>query len=43
VDLGWRLEGTFNGETTDGSLEEKAFYKLDKWKKQYAKPELGIK
>jgi hypothetical protein len=22
---------------------EKAFYKLDKWKKQYAKPELGIK
>jgi hypothetical protein len=41
--LGWRLEGTFNGETTDGSLEEKAFYKLDKWKQQYAKPELGIK
>ncbi len=41
--LGLRLKGTFNREPTGGSLEDKPADKLDKWKKQYAKPELGIK
>jgi hypothetical protein len=41
--LGWRLEGNFNGEHISGSLEEKPYEKLQKWKKQYAKPELGTK
>jgi hypothetical protein len=38
--LGWRLEGKFNREPTSGSLEEKPFDQLEKWKRQYAKPEL---
>jgi hypothetical protein len=39
----WRFEGTFNGEHTGGSLEEKPSDKLDAWKEQYAKPELATK
>ena len=39
----WRFKGTFNGAPTGGSLEEAASDKLDAWKKEYAKPELGIK
>ena len=42
--LGAHLEGTFNDQRTDGSLEfDKADTQLDKWTKQFAKPELGIK
>ena len=39
----WRFEGTFNGEHTGGSLEEKPSDNLDAWKEQYAKPELATK
>ena len=41
--LRWHIEGTFNGERTDGSLEEAASDKLDEWEKRYAKPERGLK
>jgi hypothetical protein len=42
--LGARLEGTFNDQHTSGSLEfDKADPELDKWIRQFAKPELGIK
>jgi hypothetical protein len=41
--LRWHTEGTFNGEHTGGSLEEKASDKLDEWEKRYARPERGIK
>ena len=41
--VGWKFEGTFNGEPTAGSLEEKASDKFDQWKKQNAQPELGMK
>ena len=41
--LGSRLEGTFNGEPTNGSLEDKPSAKLDEWEKEYAKPELATK
>jgi hypothetical protein len=37
--LGSRLEGTVNGEPTNGTLEDKASVTLDKWKKQYAQRE----
>ena len=39
----WRAKGTFHGEHTSGSLEEKWSDKLDEWRKEYAKPEFGIK
>jgi hypothetical protein len=39
--LGARFKGTFNGGETGGSLEFKQSDKLEKWKKQYAKPELS--
>ena len=38
-----RFEGTFNGEGTGGSLEEKPSDELEQWKKEYAKQELAIK
>jgi hypothetical protein len=41
--LRWHTDGTFNGENTGGSLEEKASDKLDEWEKRYARPERGFK
>jgi hypothetical protein len=41
--VGWRVEGTLNGQHTGGSLEEKPEQKLEDWKKRYAQPELTIK
>jgi len=42
--LGARLQGTFNTQGVGGSLEfDKADPQLDKWMKEFAKPELGIK
>jgi hypothetical protein len=41
--LRWHTEGTFNGENTGGSLEEKGSDKLDDWEKRYARPERGFK
>jgi len=38
----WRVAGTFNGEYTCGSLDEKWSDRLDDWKRQYARPELGL-
>ena len=40
--LRWHTTGTFNGQRTGGSLEEKASDKLDKWEKRYARPERGL-
>ena len=39
----WRFKATVFGSSTSGSLEEKASDKLDEWKKQFARPELGAK
>jgi hypothetical protein len=41
--LRWHIQGTFNGERTDASLEEAASDKLDEWEKRYAKPERGLR
>lgn len=41
--LRWHTDGTFNGENTGGSLEEKGSDKLDEWEKVYARPERGFK
>ena len=41
--MGWRADGTFDGENTGGSLERRASDKLEEWKRKNAKQELGIK
>ena len=41
--LGSRPGGTYNRAATSGSLEDKPWQMLEEWKKQHAKPELGIK
>ena len=40
--LRWHTTGTFNGQRTGGSLEEKGSDKLDAWEKRYARPERGL-
>ena len=40
---GGRMEGAFNGEHTGGSLEEKQQKHMERWKANYAQPELGVK
>jgi hypothetical protein len=40
---GGRMEGSFKGEHTGGSLEEKQEKQLERWKAKYAQPELAIK
>jgi hypothetical protein len=37
---GGAVEATLNGENTGGSLEDRASVEMEKWKNQYAKPEL---